>query len=313
MYYITGVGGFIAYHIAKYFLELGHDVVGIDKMTYCSSKKSIEDLEKYPRFTFKQIDICDISKIRQLLQEKPPTYILHLAAYTHVDNSFGNSLEFTKNNVEGTHVLLECVKNLKLELFIYMSTDEVYGENEGDDSSERDLLIPTNPYAATKAASEMLVHSYHKSFKLPTIIVRANNAYGTAQYPEKLIPKFISLLRDGKKCTIANPKAVRNFVHVKDIAFAFEVLIARGHTGQTYNIGTKNSFSVLDIYEKLCFYMQKNRDTCKEAMEDRPFNDIRYAISSEKIEALGWHEKVNFDQGLQDVIRWYLKDGLNYW
>ena len=219
-------------------------------------------------------------------------YVIHFAAQSHVQNSFDNSLQFTQDNILGTHTLLECCRKYdKIEKFIHVSTDEVYGESmisvDENKKTEHSILCPTNPYAATKAGAELIAQSYNHSYKMPIIITRGNNVYGPNQYPEKIIPKFIKLLKEGKKVTIqGNGSAIRAFLHSYDTAKAFECILEKGTIGEIYNIGCNDGmeFSVIEIAKILIKKIKntENYDEWIEYVEDRPFNDSRYFISNEK-------------------------------
>jgi len=235
--------------------------------------------------------------------------VLHFAAYTHVDHSFGNSLLFTKNNILGTHVLLELAKKYSVERFIHVSTDEVYG-NKNELSTEESILAPTNPYSASKSACEHLVMSYYISFGLNVIITRGNNVYGPRQYPEKLIPKFITHLRGGENCPIhGSGSQRRSFLYTEDVVRAFDLILHKGVIGEIYNIGAEKEYTVLEVFERLVGEMYPDEFEAnierKKFVEDRDFNDHRYFISSEKLIALGWKQKVKFDEGLRKTAEWY--------
>jgi dTDP-glucose 4,6-dehydratase len=216
---------------------------------------------------------------------------------------------YTQDNIVGTHNLLEAVRRhcRTLEKFIHVSTDEVYGENENSDiKTEKSILCPTNPYAATKASAEMLAQSYHHSFKMPIIITRGNNVYGPNQYPEKVIPKFINQLVNGKKVTIQNENCMRAFLHVYDTATAFITILESGEIGEIYNIGCDENmeYSILEV-AKLLIKKIKNSEKYSEYIEyieDRPFNDQRYYISNSKLKALGWKITVEFEKGLDELV-----------
>ena len=253
-----------------------------------------------------------------VLEEEKIDTIMHFAAQTHVDNSFGNSFQFTENNIYGTHVLLEAAKNAKIARFIHVSTDEVYGEGEEgeDEMKEEHILEPTNPYAATKAAAEFLVKSYHRSFQLPVIITRGNNVYGPHQFPEKLIPKFINQLTRGRAVTLhGTGKNTRNFLYVEDVARAFDTILHEGSTGSIYNIGgTKMKEQTFELAKDLIKLMGKS-DKEKEYLtfvEDRAFNDLRYTINSGSLIELGWKEQMSWEEGLQATLDWYKKYGHRY-
>ena len=316
---MTGCCGFIGSNVLNYMCSIYPDVqfVNIDKMDYCSSLKNISG--NPANYTFYKCDIQNKDMINHILKLHSVDTVIHFAAQTHVDNSFGNSIQFTIDNVLGTHTLLECCKHYGSILrFVHISTDEVYGEVSATDEEccESKILTPTNPYAATKAAAEHLVFSYYHSFKLPVVVVRGNNVYGPRQYPEKLIPKFIQLLSEGKKCTIhGNGDTIRNFIHVDDVATAIHVILKNGMDGNIYNIGSKNEFSVMEITHKLVKIIKKSDcvDEHTEFVEDRNFNDFRYSISNDKLIALGWNETIKFEEGLVSTVDWYLKNSLNHW
>ena len=300
----TGACGFIGSNVLNYFLEKYQDVnfYNIDKLDYCASESNVKATEKY---TFIHGNICDSSLIRFILKTYSIDTIFHFAAQTHVDNSFGNSLQFTEDNIKGTHTLLECSKEYgKLEKFIHMSTDEVYGEvdiNHPGCTEEKSLLNPTNPYAATKAAAEFLCRSYYHSFKIPIIIVRCNNVYGPNQYPEKLIPKFIKHLQNNEKLPIhGKGETRRNFIHSYDVATAFETIYEKGTINEIYNIGTDDEYTVLEIAKML---VEKHKPNQKfhdwvVFVADRKFNDFRYSIDSTKLRNLGWIVNMEFDSNI---------------
>jgi dTDP-glucose 4,6-dehydratase len=235
--------------------------------------------------------------------------IIHFAAQSHVDNSFDNSLQYTTDNVMGTHVLLQASKEYgKIKKFLHFSTDEVYGEVdlEHPGCHEKSLLNPTNPYAATKAAAEFLVRSYYHSFKLPVVIVRCNNVYGPNQYPEKLIPKFIKLLKEGKKLTIhGKGDTRRNFIWAEDVAIATELIFNKGVLNEVYNIGTTQEFSVMDVAKLLIDKLTDDKilENHIEFVEDRPFNDFRYSVDTTLLKSLGWEELfINFNSNINYLI-----------
>ena len=312
---VTGGCGFIGSNFINYYLETYENIniINIDRMDYCASADNIKvDNQNIHRYKLIVGDLNNKDFMIYILNENNIDTIVHFAAQSHVDNSFGNSLQFTHDNVLGTHTLLECCRVYgKIQRFIHISTDEVYGEVDIDHEgcSEKNLLNPTNPYAATKASAEFIVRSYYHSFKLPIIITRGNNVYGPNQYPEKLIPKFTMQLYKNQKCTIhGKGETRRNFIHALDVAKAVDVIIRLGVINNIYNIGTNNEYSVMDITKKLVKLIKnsENVDDYIEYVEDRHFNDFRYAINSNNLRELGWSESIEFEKGLEDCVNWYI-------
>ena len=307
---VTGGCGFIGSNFINYMLDTYEDIfiVNIDRLDYCANVKNVYHKERYQLVVS---DLNNYSIVRELLNQYSINIIIHFSAQSHVDNSFGNSIQFTRDNVLGTHTLLECARDYgKLDRFIHISTDEVYGEVdiEHKGCNEKSLLNPTNPYAATKAAAEFLVRSFYHSFKLPVIITRGNNVYGPRQYPEKLIPRFITKLLNGEKCPIhGEGKTRRNFIYVEDVSKAVDAILNKGEINDIYNIGSDDEYSVKEVLEKLIKNMDinKNIEELCEYVEDRAFNDSRYCIDSRKLENLGWSKKISFEEGLNKTIEWY--------
>lgn len=312
---VTGGYGFIGSNFINKYYDNVSDcfIVNIDALYYCADEKNVrKDIRESNRYVFVRGNICSSDLIKFVLETYKITHVVHFAAQSHVQNSFEDSLQFTKDNILGTHTLLECVRCYgKIEKFIHVSTDEVYGESMISDvvkKTEETVLCPTNPYAATKAGAELIAQSYYHSFKLPIIITRGNNVYGPNQYPEKLIPRFIKLLKEGKKVTIqGNGSNVRAFLHVSDVADAFSIILEKGVIGEIYNIGSdeNSEYSVLDISKMLIgLIVGKQVDPIEhiEFVEDRPFNDTRYFISNSKVKELGWTIQKDFIEGLQELL-----------
>jgi len=302
---VTGSAGFIGSNFVNIMAEKHPDYnfYSLDKLDYCSNLCNLKICKNH---TFFKCDLNDRNFVEYILQNYDINIVVHFAAQSHVDNSFDNSLQYTEDNIKGTHTLLDCCKSYGgIKKFIHMSTDEVYGETKNDSFTEYSILNPTNPYAATKAAAEMLVNSYHHSYKFPSIIIRANNIYGPNQYPEKLIPKFIKHIREGSKMTIhGKGDTKRNFLYVDDLVRAIDLIITTGHIGSIYNIGIEQEYSVIDI-AKIILNMIKPRENLEdwiEYVEDRPFNDCRYSIDSSKIRKLGWKPITPFLEGLKRIV-----------
>ncbi|KAL6561692.1 Rhm1p [Orobanche minor] len=309
---ITGAAGFIASHVANMLIRNypEYKIVVLDKLDYCSNLKNLLPSKSSPNFKFVKGDIGSADLVNYLLITENIDTIMHFAAQTHVDNSFGNSFEFTKNNIYGTHVLLEaCKVTGQIRRFIHVSTDEVYGETEEDavvGNHEASQLLPTNPYSATKAGAEMLVMAYGRSYGLPVITTRGNNVYGPNQFPEKLIPKFILLAMRGKSLPIhGDGSNVRSYLYCEDVAEAFEVVLHKGEVGHVYNIGTKKERRVIDVANDICKLFNMDPDKNIQFVENRPFNDQRYFLDDQKLKNLGWSERTIWEEGLKKTIEWY--------
>ncbi|XP_054788215.1 trifunctional UDP-glucose 4,6-dehydratase/UDP-4-keto-6-deoxy-D-glucose 3,5-epimerase/UDP-4-keto-L-rhamnose-reductase RHM1-like [Prosopis cineraria] len=316
---ITGAAGFIACHVTARLIHKypSYNIVALDKLDYCSTFKNLRSSSTSPNFKFIKADIASVDIVNYLMIKEKIDTVMHFAGQTHVDNSFGNSMDFTYNNIYGTHVLLEaCRVTNCIRRFIHVSTDEVYGETDLDTdigNHEASRLLPSNPYSATKAGAEMLLKAYHRSYGLPVITTRGNNVYGPKQYPEKLIPKFILLAMKGEKLPIhGDGSNVRSYLHCEDVAEAFDVILHKGVIGHVYNIGTKKERSVLHIAEEICKRFQLNPKQVIEYVRDRPFNDKRYFLDDQKLKKLGWEEKISWEEGLKMTIDWY-KENPNWW
>ena len=313
---VTGGCGFIASNFLLYMVPKYPNIqfINVDKVDYCSTMTGLSHLPN--NYHFYSTNISNTSFIQYILSHHRVDTIMHFAAQSHVDNSFGNSISFTQDNVLGTHHLLESARNYGgVARFIHVSTDEVYGEVDIDETStEKSLLNPTNPYAASKAAAEFIVKSYYKSYNIPIIITRGNNVYGPGQYPEKLIPKFILELTQNRKMPIhGKGETIRNFIFVEDVARAFEKVLFHGSIGQIYNIGTENEHRVIDIAKLLHskLSLSKTFEDCVDYVEDRPFNDFRYSVDSRRLLDLGWNTQTTFEDGIRKTIEWYQKTNLD--
>jgi len=309
---VTGGAGFIGSHMVVHLVNAypSYRVINYDKLDYCSSLKLLSTVNNAANYNFVKGDILDADLVTHVLDEFKVDTVIHFAAQTHVDNSFGNSLSFSKNNILGTHTLLECCKQYgKLQCFIHVSTDEVYGESayEMIGALELTALQPTNPYAATKAGAEHVVLSYFKSWSFPVILTRSNNIYGPYQYPEKVIPKWICLLEQGQPCPVhGDGSNRRSYLYIDDVIAAYDCILHRGTIGEVYNISSSNELSNLQLAEKLIkIYGKTDVQSWRVFVEDRAFNDKRYHIDGTKIRLLGWSPHMDFDQGLNKTIEWY--------
>ena len=315
---ITGGCGFIGSNYINYIFNKYDDfnIINIDAMYYCASENNInEDVRNSERYKLIKGNLCSYDLVYHIVNDYKIDYIIHFAAQSHVQNSFEDALQYTKDNIVGTHNLLEVVRKYgKIIKFIHVSTDEVYGESmiekNENKKTEESILCPTNPYAATKASAELIAQSYYYSFNIPIIITRGNNVYGPNQYPEKIIPKFIKLLKENNKVTIQGDGSnVRAFIHVDDVVKAFDIILEKGIIGEIYNIGSDDNeeYTVKNVAEILIKKI-KNTENYGEHIEyitDRPFNDKRYYISNQKIKNLGWNINENFDEGINRLVKHY--------
>ena len=320
---ITGGAGFIASHVAILLAKKypQYKIVVVDKLDYCANLNNLRSVAGLMNFKFVKGDIGSADLMTYVMRSEAIDTVMHFAAQTHVDNSFGNSFEFTENNIRGTHVLLETVKTLgTIKRFLHVSTDEVYGESSYENNEANveaaSLLEPTNPYSATKAGAEMLVMAYGRSYNLPYLITRGNNVYGPHQYPEKAIPKFIMLARSGAKIPIhGDGLATRSYMHVYDAASAFDAILHKGESKGVYNIGAHEERTVLSVAQDIGNALGVDISSTITHVQDRKFNDRRYFIDCSRLLALGWTQKVSWEEGLKETIEWYTKndDASGYW
>ncbi len=305
---VTGGCGFIGSNFLKSLTSSNFETIyNVDCLNYASNTEinSYMTSNIGDKYKFIKGNLQNAELVRSVL-ETGIDLVVHFAAQSHVDSSFGNSLDFVYDNVVATNVLLEeCRKYGKLGLFIYISTDEVYGGDE-EVKTEESIMCPTNPYSATKAAAEMMCSSYIYSFKMPIIITRSNNIYGEMQFKEKLIPKFIDLLQTGKKVTIhGHGWTVRSFVHATDLCKALDLIIKIGKIGGIYNIGSENEYSVLQIATILIKKIKGSQvllGNWIEYIDDRFYNDSNYKIDYSKIKKLGWKNTIDFDTAISALI-----------
>ena len=312
---VTGCCGFIGSNFVNYYFKENSSVniINLDAMYYCASENNVDEhIRKSDRYKLIKGNLCSFELISSTLELYNIDTVIHFAAQSHVQNSFDDALQYTNDNVVGTHTLLEaCRKYGKIQRFIHISTDEVYGESmiseNEDKKTEGSVLCPTNPYAATKAAAELIAKSYYHSFKMPIIITRGNNVYGQNQYPEKLIPIFIQQLLKGNQVTIQGDGSnVRAFLHVSDVCSALKLVLENGKIGEIYNIGSDDhhEYTVSQVAHILIEKIIGTKDYDKwiSYIQDRPFNDKRYYISNQKVKDLGWSIETDFNNGIDELI-----------
>lgn len=310
---VTGGLGFIGSNFINYILEKDDDieVVNVDKCDYVAREKNVTP---NPRHTYIRGDITEKYHMTHIFRTYRPDVLIHFAAQSFVDFSFENSFQFTNDNVLGTHVLLETAKDYgKLEKFIHISTDEVYGEVGPQTTCHEDSAMnPSNPYAASKAAAELYARAYANAYNLPIIITRGNNVFGPRQYPEKVVPVFMTQILEGKQVTVHGDGSTRrNFIHVDDVCKAVELILYKGKVGKTYNIGTYFECSVLEIFHMIA-------EVCGEpavasfVKDPRVHNDSRYCIDSSELRKLGWKEDLDFKGKLKSTWDWY-RENRDWW
>ena len=305
--YITGCLGFIGSYVTRLCLKKGWYVKGIDKMTYAANKELLEEFKKYNNFSFVQCDINDLKFLYDC------DYIINTAAETHVGNSIANSDDFITSNINGVHNILELIKNYrqentKIPTLLHFSTDEVYGDIVEGAHTEFDLLKPSNPYSASKAAADMLVLAWARTYKIPYVIIRPTNNYGIGQYVEKLIPKACKYLKLGRKIPLHNNGTpIRNWLHAEDTANAVIQLIENGVTNEIYNICGGYEQSNLQTVSKLltAYGVIENQEEYIDFSCNRPGQDVRYALDDSKLRSIGWEPKKIFDEELKSTVHYY--------
>ena len=309
---VTGGCGFIGSNFVNYAVKNRPDwlIVNLDAMYYCASQYHIDkEVQTNPNYIFIEGNIRDSELVSHILTSRNITHVIHFAAQSHVQNSFKDAETFVNDNVLGTQKLLECVRDYKkIEKFVHVSTDEVYGEAVDKKKTEQSILCPTNPYAASKAGAELMAQAYCHSYGLPVIVSRGNNVYGPNQHHEKLVPCFIKKAKNGEKLTVqGDGSSQRAFMHVSDTVKAFECILDKGVVGEIYNIGCDEGmeYTVLDVAKLILDLVKVNGYTMEnelEFIEDRPYNDRRYYISNDKLKSLGWTQLVDFNEGLKELI-----------
>jgi len=302
---VTGGAGFIGSNFIRHMLNKYDDyrIVNLDKLTYAGNLGNLKDISGNKRYKFIKGDIADAKIVEKAA--KGCEVIVNFAAETHVDRSIHGAAEFVRTNVFGLHTLLETAKKIKVRLFIQISTDEVYGSIAEGSFKETDPLFPNSPYSATKASGDLLARSYFVTYKLPVIITRSSNNFGPNQYPEKVIPLFITnLLRNKKVPLYADGMNVRDWLYVIDNCEAIDLIMHKGRTGEIYNIGGITEITNLELTYNLLEMLGKDKGSI-EYVKDRPGHDKRYSLDISKLKALGWHPRHDFKEALKVTINWY--------
>lgn len=323
---ITGGAGFIGSHVVRLFTKKypNYKIVNLDVLSYAGNLENLKDIENYPNYSFVKADICQLNTVKSILKKHKINGIIHLAAESHVDRSIKNPLSFAKTNVLGTLSLLQAAKefwdkaSFKNPLFYHISTDEVYGTlSDTGFFTESTAYDPHSPYSASKASSDHFVRAFHSTYKLPVIISNCSNNYGAYQFPEKLIPLFINNIYNNKSLPVyGKGKNIRDWLYVEDHTNAIDLIFHKGKIGDTYNIGGFNEWKNIDLIKVLIKTTDKLLGRPEGASEklisyvsDRAGHDYRYAIDASKIKReLGWKPSLQFEQGIQKTVEWYLKN-----
>lgn len=324
---ITGGAGFIGSHVVRLFVNKypNYKIINLDKLTYAGNLANLKDVENNPNYEFVQADIVDAQAMTEVFAKYQPDGVIHLAAESHVDRSISNPTEFVFTNVIGTVNLLNAARatwNGKFEnkLFYHISTDEVYGAlsmNKQELFTETTKYDPHSPYSASKASSDHFVRAYHDTFGLPALVSNCSNNYGSYQFPEKLIPLFINNIKTNKALPVyGKGENIRDWLWVEDHARAIDVIFHQGKLGETYNIGGHNEWTNIDLIKLMCSIMDRKLGRAEgesakliSYVTDRAGHDLRYAIDSSKLQReLGWVPSLQFEEGLEKTIDWYLEN-----
>jgi dTDP-glucose 4,6-dehydratase len=302
---ITGGAGFIGSNFIRHILNKYDDynIVNLDKLTYAGNPGNLKDVSKDKRYKFIKGDIADSRSVEKAMEGCET--VVNFAAETHVDRSIHGAAEFVRTNLFGTHALLEAAKKLGIKLFIQISTDEVYGSITDGSFKETDTLSPNSPYSSTKAGADLLARSYFTTYKLPVIITRSSNNFGPYQYPEKVMPLFITNLLQNKKVPLyADGMNVRDWLYVIDNCEAIDLIMHKGGVGEIYNIGGTTEITNLELTYDILDMLGKDRSLIKY-VKDRPGHDKRYSLDITKLKRLGWCPRHNFKEALETTIEWY--------
>jgi len=305
---VTGGAGFIGSEFVREGVKRGYDIVVVDKLTYAGDLDRLKEVES--NISFYKADITNKEFIEHIFKTEKPKVVVHFAAESHVDRSILDASPFIKTNVEGTQVLLDVAKDIGVDKFINIATDEVYGELGHEGTFKEDSpLVPNSPYSSSKAAADMLGRAYYKTYKLPVITVRPSNNYGPWQYPEKLIPVVILKALNNEKIPVyGTGQNVREWLYVSDCAEAIFEIMEKGKIGEIYNVGSNQERRNIDVVKTILKILNKKEDLI-EFVKDRPGHDFRYSLDTTKIKnELGWEAKTTFEEGIEKTVKWYIEN-----
>ncbi len=307
---VTGGCGFIGSNFVRYMLDTYDEIsiVNLDKLTYAGNPENLKDIENDSRYTFVQGDICDPDSVNSVISKYNIDTIVHFAAESHVDRSIDDGSVFIKTNVLGTYTMLEAARKYGIKRFVHISTDEVYGSTIEGSFVETDILEPSSPYSSSKAGSDLLALSFFTTHNLPVIVTRCTNNYGPYQYPEKLIPFFVSNLIEGKKVPVyGTGKNIRDWLYVIDHCSAIDFVLQNGIPGEIYNIGGGEEKTNLEITYKILELLGKDESSI-EYVEDRKGHDFRYSLDFGKLRAMGWEPEYSFEEAIESTVKWYTEN-----
>ena len=307
-WFVTGGLGFIGSNFIRTVLRERPQIsiVNYDAMTYAGNPANLADVANDARYRFVRGDICDAAAVADALELGPVDAIVNFAAETHVDRSILDPEAFLRTDILGTHVLLEAVRRRKIERFLQVSTDEVYGHVASGASTESDTIAPRSPYAASKAGGDLQVLAYYTTYGTPVLVTRGSNTYGSHQFPEKLIPLFVTNLIDDKPVPVyGDGLQIRDWLHAEDHARGILCVLERGAIGNAYNIGGGNSRTNMEITKRLLDLCGRSYETHVTYVADRAGHDRRYALDASKTKALGWKPTIDFETGLAETVTWY--------
>ncbi|OGH81538.1 MAG: dTDP-glucose 4,6-dehydratase, partial [Candidatus Magasanikbacteria bacterium RIFCSPLOWO2_12_FULL_34_7] len=312
---VCGGAGFMGSHFIKYILEKYPDymLVNFDKLTYAGNLENLKEVENNKRYKFVKGDICDASEVDRVVRENKIDTIVNYAAETHVDRSVMDPSAFLKTNIFGSYNLLEATKKFDLKKMVQVSTDEVFGSIDSGKFREDSPFEPNSPYSAAKAGGDLLCRSYFVTFQTPVVVTHSCNFYGSNQYPEKLIPLFVTNLLEGKKVPVyGDGKQVREWIYTEDHCNAIDVILHKAKAGSVYNIGSGDEIENIEITKLILEYLGYDEKMI-EYVKDRPGHDKRYALDANKLKnELGWEAKVNFRDGLKKTVDWY-RENEDWW